>query len=432
MQLVRADLGRVDRDLEARRADVDGRRVRAGGLARRTARSSRARRSRASATSAERELDAQRAPQQHARLAGCRRSRRLSAGHEPLAVDVAEGDDRERDDDLDQHRAPERACPAARRSCRPRRSPARRPDRSSTGSAMLGEREKRPTTVASSGVRCSGASSAVAARSANTSTAIPPSHALIASTWRMFAGSSIATGYCTLVWPPSEGSSASAKSGTASAASLPWTSVARGWDGRGRSGARRRRLGRDDRRRLSPTGQRRSSGAGHRRGQARRLRARAAGGWPARRARRARRRRRCPRRGRSGCRGPRRTCPAARRPRTYAPSPTRPAGRPRRPPRAKPAIAANSRIALQPRGERAARRRARAASRRGRRSARRGRARSRAYWTRAGDGERGVRDRAGVAAGREQLVERLGRRAPSPTVKTKPLETAWPSADTTR
>jgi hypothetical protein len=29
--------------------------------------------------------------------------------HEPLAVDVAERDDRERDHDLDQHRAPERA-----------------------------------------------------------------------------------------------------------------------------------------------------------------------------------------------------------------------------------------------------------------------------------------------------------------------------------
>jgi len=54
-----------------------------------------------------------------------------------------------------------------------------------------------------------------ARRAASAPGPIPPSQALIDSTWRMFAGSRIATGDWTLVWPPSDGSRARAKSGMA-------------------------------------------------------------------------------------------------------------------------------------------------------------------------------------------------------------------------
>ena len=91
------------------------------------------------------------------------------------------------------------------------------PVSSSTGSAIVASAEKRPTTPASSGARSDAGTLPVAVRSASTSTAIPPSHALTASTCRMFAGAITTTGDCSVPWPPNAGSSASAPSGTASA-----------------------------------------------------------------------------------------------------------------------------------------------------------------------------------------------------------------------
>ncbi len=78
--------------------------------------------------------------------------------------------------------------------------------------------EKRPTVAASTRVRSAGSSSRVAPRSTSTSTAMPPSHALTASTWTTLAGALSHTGGCTPAWPPSAGRKASATSGGSSAA----------------------------------------------------------------------------------------------------------------------------------------------------------------------------------------------------------------------
>src|SRR4051794_34004163 len=110
----------------------------------------------------------------------------------PLAVERPERDDPEGDDDLDQDRPPEGGVEQA--PTRPTSTmPCTAPVSSRTASAGPASREKLPTTAASRGVRWSGASVAVALRSANTSTAIPPSHALTARTCRTFAGSRTAT-----------------------------------------------------------------------------------------------------------------------------------------------------------------------------------------------------------------------------------------------
>ena len=68
------------------------------------------------------------------------------------------------------------------------------PVASTSAIAPLASVEKRPTAAASARVRSAGSSSRVAPRSTSTSTAMPPSHALTASTWTTFAGALSQTG----------------------------------------------------------------------------------------------------------------------------------------------------------------------------------------------------------------------------------------------